>query len=371
MNGKRTIRFLSLKHQQDVIKSGIEEAFATVLEKSHYILGREVQRFEELYATYSQTKFCVGVGSGLDALIIALKSLGLTQAEEVIVPANTYHATWLAVTNIGVRIVPVEPDERTFNLNAAKVEEAITSRTKVILPVHLYGQPCDMTALTKLADERKLAIIEDNAQAQGAHWKNKKTGSWGTINATSFYPTKNLGALGDGGAVTTNDPAAAEFARAHRNYGSLQKDYVDGAGMNSRLDEMQAAFLNVKLKYLDEFNAQRRALASKYHERLSNVPGIMVPTASPDAFHVYHLYVIRAERRDALKKYLLENGIESMIHYPVPPHMQKAYANLGYERGSFPITERLADSILSLPLWPGMTDDDLDHIAAVITRFYL
>ncbi|HEY0744928.1 MAG TPA: DegT/DnrJ/EryC1/StrS family aminotransferase [Chryseosolibacter sp.] len=371
MNGKRTIRFLSLKHQQDVIKSGLEEAFATVFEKSHYILGSEVQRFEQHYATYSQTKFCIGVGSGLDALIIALKSLRLSSTDEVIVPANTYHATWLAVVNVGARIVPVEPDEGTFNLDAAKVADAITSRTKVILPVHLYGQPCDMTALTKLSNEGNLSIVEDNAQAQGAHWKNKKTGSWGVINATSFYPTKNLGALGDGGAITTDDPIAAEFVRAHRNYGSLHKDYVDGAGMNSRLDEMQAAFLNVKLKFLDEFNTQRRLLASKYNERLTNIPGIVIPAVSADAFHVYHLYVIRAERRDALKKYLLENGIESMIHYPVPPHVQKAYANLGYKHGSFPITERIADSALSLPLWPGMTDDELDYIATVIRRFYL
>lgn len=370
MNAKKTIKFLSLKHQQDLIKKEVEDAFINTFEKSHYILGQNLQNFEHKFATYCESNFCIGVGSGLDALMICFKALRLKSDDEVIVPANTYHATWLAVVNIGAKIIPVEPDEKSFNLDVTKVRNALSKNTKVILPVHLYGQPCDMTELAKIAGENGVKIVEDNAQAHGGSWQNKKTGSWGLVNATSFYPTKNLGALGDGGAITTNDLQLAEFARTYRNYGSSTKNYAEEQGVNSRLDEIQAAFLSIKLKHLDSWNDQRRILAKKYNDRLKDINAVTAPGSHDDAFHVYHLYVIRAEKRDELKSFLSEHGIETMIHYPVPPHLQKAYHSFGFAKGKYPITEKLTNSVLSLPLWPGITDEELDYVTDTIKKFY-
>jgi dTDP-4-amino-4,6-dideoxygalactose transaminase len=370
VSAKKTIKFLSLKHQQDLIKTEVENAFIDTFEKSNYILGPGLRNFEQKFAVYCESKFCVGVGSGLDALTICLKSLDLKPDDEVIVPANTYHATWLAVANIGAKIIPVEPDEKTFNLDVNKVGDSISKKTKAILPVHLYGQACNMTELERIAGENAVKIVEDNAQAHGGRWKNKKTGSWGLMNATSFYPTKNLGALGDGGAITTNDEQLAEFARTYRNYGSSIKNYADEQGGNSRLDEMQAAFLSIKLNHLDLWNNQRRALAEKYNDRLKEIKEIVVPWSDANAFHVYHLYVIQAKRRNELQSYLHENGIETMVHYPVPPHLQKAYHKLGFETGKYPITERLVSAVLSLPLWPGIADEEVDYVTEVIKRFY-
>jgi dTDP-4-amino-4,6-dideoxygalactose transaminase len=246
----------------------------------------------------------------------------------------------------------------------------ISKKTKAILPVHLYGQACNMTELERIAGENAVKIIEDNAQAHGGRWKNKKTGSWGVMNATSFYPTKNLGALGDGGAITTNDEQLAEFARTYRNYGSSIKNYADEQGGNSRLDEIQAAFLSIKLNHLDSWNNQRRVLAEKYNDRLKDIKEIAVPWSDANAFHVYHLYVIQAKRRNELQSYLHENGIETMVHYPVPPHLQKAYHKLGFETGKYPITEKLANAVLSLPLWPGIADEEVDYVTEVIRKFY-
>ncbi len=370
MKAFRTVRFLSLKPQQHLIRRQIEDAFSDALDGAQYIMGAQLEKFEQQFADYTGARYCVGTGSGLDALMLALKALNLKPDDEVIVPANTYHATWLAVANIGARIVPVEPDQNTYNLDARNVKNALTDRTKVIIPVHLYGQPCDMGTLTQIANDHKLFIVEDNAQAHGASWKGRKTGSWGTVNATSFYPTKNLGALGDGGAVTTSDSKIADFVRSCRNYGSSSKTAVEMIGINSRLDELQAAFLNVKLKFLDQWNQERMLLAARYTERLKPIEGISVPSVLPDAFHVYHLYVIKAKNRDGLKAQLASAGIETMIHYPIPPHHQKPYKKLIGEGREFPVTEKLASTILSIPLYPGMSDDDLDYVCEAIDAFY-
>jgi dTDP-4-amino-4,6-dideoxygalactose transaminase len=366
----KTVKFLSLKPQHDLIRHEVEQVWNDSFESSQYILGPGLSEFEANFAKYSDTGFCLGVASGLDALTIALKAIQLEPSDEIIVPANTYFATWLAVSNVGAKIVPVEPDESTYNLNPVNVSNALTKRTRAILPVHLYGQPCEMTALQKIALDNQIQIVEDNAQAQGANWNGKKTGAWGNINATSFYPTKNLGALGDGGAITTSDPELASFVRTFRNYGSGAKNYFEMLGVNSRLDEVQARILSVKLKNLDGWNLERRSIAEKYNERLAGLPDVQTPFVKKEAFHVYHLYVVRAKHRDELKMYLAKNGIETMIHYPVPPYAQQAYADLGLKKESFPITQNLADSILSLPLWPGISDDDIDYVATMIKRFY-
>lgn len=366
----RAVKFLSLKPQQELVQDSFEKTFSVVLADSHYILGERVKDFEREFSTYCQTEFCVGVGSGLDALTIALRSLKLDAGDEVIVPANTYMATWLAISNAGATIVPAEPMPDTYNIDPESVQNLITKRTRAILPVHLYGQPCDMTRLSEIALENKIEIIEDNAQAHGGLWNGKKTGSWGKINATSFYPTKNLGALGDGGAITTSDAQLAAFARTFRNYGSEKKNYFEMQGVNSRLDELQAAFLSVKLKHLDRWNTERRSLAEMYNDRLNGIVGIRTPFCRKEAYHVYHLYVIQAERRDDLKVFLAKNGIETMVHYPVPPYQQKAYQNFSFAKGSFPVSEKLARCLLSLPLWPGMTVADVDYVCEKISGFY-
>jgi dTDP-4-amino-4,6-dideoxygalactose transaminase len=366
----RTIKFLSLHWQQHLLSKELQAAFDRALENAHYVLGADLENFEQQFARYNGVNYCVGTGSGLDALTIALKSLKLTAEEEVIVPANTYHATWLAVANAGVKIVPVEPDEHTYNLDPDKLKNALTKKTKVLLPVHLYGQACNMDALMQIALDYNLKVVEDNAQAHGASWNGRKTGSWGVVNATSFYPTKNLGALGDGGAITTNNLDIASFAKMFRNYGSASKNVVETLGVNSRLDNLQAAILNVKLAHLDRLNAERRLLAAKYTEQLKHLSQVSVPAVHDSAVHVFHLYVIKAENRDQLKDYLAEKGIETMIHYPVPPHLQKPYSSLIGAGKNFPITERLAKSILSLPLWPGMTDDEISYVTETIADFY-
>jgi dTDP-4-amino-4,6-dideoxygalactose transaminase len=371
VSSTRAVKFLSLKSQQALVRESFERAFSDILAAGQYILGERVKDFEREYATYSQTEFCVGVGSGLDALTVALTSLKLVAGDEVIVPANTYMATWLAISNSGCVVVPAEPRADTYNIDPDCIRDLLTKKTRAILPVHLYGQPCDMTRLSQIAQENKIEIIEDNAQAHGGQWNGKKTGSWGKINATSFYPTKNLGALGDGGAITTSDPQLAEFARMFRNYGSETKNYFQTQGINSRLDEMQAAFLSIKLRHLDQWNAERRSLASLYDERLKGISEIKIPYCRKEAHHVYHLYVIATERRDDLKIFLAKNGIETMVHYPVPPHQQKAYQNFSFNKRSFPITEKLAASVLSLPLWPGMSITDVEYVCEKVKAFYL
>lgn len=345
-------------------------AFESFFDKGWYILGEEVNAFEKAYAAFNQTQYAIGISNGLDALHIALRTLEIGQGDEVIIPSNTYIATALAVSYAGATPVFVEPDAATYNINPEAIEAAITKHTKAIMPVHLYGQACDMTAIMAIAEKHGLHVIEDNAQAHGATWTGKITGSWGAINATSFYPGKNLGALGDAGALTTHSEALANKAAMLRNYGSQKKYYNEALGFNSRLDECQAAFLSIKLKYLMEWTQQRQAIAARYQAALSGIEAITVPYCHPQATHVYHLYVIRCAERQALQQALTEKGIGTLVHYPVPPHLQEAYQHLGYKKGAFPIAEQLADTMLSLPLWPGMNEEQVDYVIAAINNFF-
>lgn len=364
------IPFTSFDFQNKQIKAEISLAFEKVFDDGWYIMGKQLAAFEQEYAAFNNVQHVVGVSNGLDALHIALKSLGVGAGDEVIVPSHTYIATVLAVSYAGATPVFVEPDPFTYNIDFTKIEAAITSKTKAIMPVHLYGQACNMEAIGSIARKYQLYVIEDNAQAHGAAWNGQITGSWGHINATSFYPGKNLGALGDAGAVTTNDAALTARAAMLRNYGSVKKYQHVVIGYNQRMDELQAAFLQVKLKYLPVWTAQRQYIAEKYNALLEGVGDLILPAVAPEATHVYHLYVIRTQQRDALQKYLQEQGIGTLIHYPVPVHLQEAYRHLGYRRGDFPLAEALADTCLSLPLWPGMTADMVEQVADTIKKYF-
>jgi dTDP-4-amino-4,6-dideoxygalactose transaminase len=333
-------------------------------------MGKKLEAFEKEYAAFNDTKFSIGVSNGLDALHLALKALNVTKGDEVIVPSNTYIATALAASYVGATPVFVEPDPNTYNINPANIEAAITSKTKVIMPVHLYGQACDMDAIMAIAKKHNLFVVEDNAQAHGATFNDKITGSFGNANGTSFYPGKNLGALGDAGAVTTNDETIAKKIAMLRNYGSEKKYHNEEIGFNMRLDEVQAGFLSVKLKHLNEWTKQRKEIAKQYNEALKNVSDLVLPSVHANATHVYHLYVIKTKNRDGLQKHLSENGIGTLIHYPIPPHLQKAYQSLGLKKGSFPIAEELADNCLSLPIWPGMTLDQVNTVAENIKKAF-
>lgn len=349
------IPFLNLEPIHATIKEEIEAAFQRVYDSNWFIMGQELAAFEQEYARYNHTRQAIGVSNGLDALTLSLKALGIGAGDEVIVPSNTYIASVLAVTHVGATPVFVEPRMETYNLNPELIEPAITKRTKAILPVHLYGQACEMDAIMAIAEAYQLKVVEDNAQAHGATWQGKRTGSFGHVNGTSFYPGKNLGALGDGGAVTTDDDSIAEHIAMLRNYGSREKYYNEVPGYNMRLDELQAAFLRVKLSHLDDWIRQRQKIAQVYDGALADIRGIARPFVHPDATHSYHLYVIRMQNRDALKTHLNKKGIGTLIHYPVPPHLQKAYQSIGNKEGDFPIADELAKTVLSLPLWPGMT----------------
>lgn len=364
------IPFLSFTGQNNLVEAEIRAAFERVFLNKWYILGKEVSDFENAYATFNKVKHCIGVGNGLDALHIALRVLEIGEGDEVIVPSNTFIATWLAISQVRAIIVPVEPNKDTYNLDPYLIEAAITPKTKAIMPVHLYGQACEMEAIMQIAHKHNLYVIEDNAQAQGCTYNEKLTGSFGHINATSFYPTKNLGAYGDAGALTTSDASLAQKANLLRNYGSEKKYYNEVIGLNSRLDELQAAFLSVKLKYLNGWVQERRKIAAVYDQQLTGVSGLILPTTASGAKHVYHLYVIRTDKRDALEKHLNNNGIGTGIHYPVPSHLQKAYVHLGYKKGDFPIAEELAETSLSLPLNPGMSNEEIEYVTKTIKGFY-
>ncbi|MBC6988282.1 DegT/DnrJ/EryC1/StrS family aminotransferase [Hymenobacter sp. BT491] len=363
------IPFVSFEAQNAQIRAAALAAMETVFDSQHYVLGQQVQRFEAEYAAFNQVQYCVGVGNGLDALHLSLRALGVGPGDEVIVPSNTYIATWLAVSQVGATVVPVEPDKETYNIDPESVAKAITKYTKAILPVHLYGQACDMEALMALAHRHGLYVIEDNAQAQGAACNGRFTGSFGHLNATSFYPTKNLGALGDAGAITTNDPALAHRIRMLGNYGSEQKYHNDLIGYNSRLDELQAAILCVKLANLEFWTRQRQEIASIYRQGLQDVAGLVLPALAEQGTHVYHAFVVRTSARDALRQFLLSQDIETLIHYPVPPHLQPAYAPLGFRKGSFPVAEELATTSVSLPIWPGMEPGTVQRIVEAIRSF--
>jgi dTDP-4-amino-4,6-dideoxygalactose transaminase len=288
----------------------------------------------------------------------------------VIVPSNTFIATVLAISYVGASPIFVEPNIHTYNIDPSKIETAITPKTKAIMPVHLYGQACEMEAIMQIAEKYNLKVIEDNAQAQGATYQNKITGSFGHINGTSFYPGKNLGALGDAGGITTNDSILNEKAKVLSNYGTRVKYVNDEIGFNMRMDECQAAFLNVKLNYLSTWIKQRQEIADWYNYHLSNINGLVLPVVAQNATHTYHLYVVRTEKRDALMNYLTEHEVGTLIHYPIPPHLQKAYSNLGFSKGDFPIAEEIADTCLSLPIWPGMTSEQVYTICEKIRKYF-
>ena len=364
------IPFLDFEPMHKLIRSEIMQSFQNVYDANWFVMGKKLEAFEKEYAAFNNTKYSIGVSNGLDALHLSLKALNVNKGDEVILPANTYIATLLAISYVGATPVFVEPDKNTYNINPANIEAAITSKTKVIMPVHLYGQACDMDAIMTIAKKHNLFVVEDNAQAHGAAFNGKVTGSFGHANGTSFYPGKNLGALGDAGAVTTNDESIAKKISILRNYGSEKKYHNEEIGFNMRLDELQAAFLSVKLKYLMDWTKQRQEIANFYNEALKNVGDLTLPTIQLNATHVYHLYVIKTKKRDRLQKHLNENGIGTLIHYPIPPHLQKAYKLLNLKKGSFPITENLAESCLSLPIWPGMTLKQVNTVVENIKKAF-
>jgi len=355
------IPFLNLKAAYIDVKSEVDEAIARVMHSGQYILGDEVKKFESNYAKYTESSYSAGVANGLDALHLSLKALGIGPGDEVIVPANTYIATWLAVSHVGATPVPVEPDILTYNMDPKLVEKALTKHTKAIMAVHLYGRPMDMDPILELAKQHNLKVVEDAAQAHGAFYKNRRIGSHGDIVAWSFYPGKNLGAYGDGGSITTDNPDIHNQILMLRNYGSKEKYINDVIGFNSRLDPIQAAILNVKLQYLDTLNARRREIAQQYISGLDGQACIL-PLADINNEYAWHLFVIRHTQRDELQSQLKGRGISTLIHYPIPPHLQIAYKNLGIKKGQLPITEGMHDEVLSLPMDPCMSDDAVAYV---------
>ncbi|RTL33805.1 MAG: DegT/DnrJ/EryC1/StrS family aminotransferase [Burkholderiales bacterium] len=356
-----TLPFLDLQPTYAASRPAIDAALARVAASGWFILGRELEAFERQWADYCGSAHALGLGNGLDALHLGLRALGVGEGDEVIVPSNTYIATWLAVSQCGARPVPVEPDVRTYNLDPARIEAAITPRTRVILPVHLYGQPADMDAINAIARWHGLKVLDDCAQAHAARWRGRRVGALADASAWSFYPGKNLGAMGDGGGLTTDDAGVADAVRVLRNYGSRVKYHNEVKGLNSRLDEMQAAVLAAKLPALDALTDQRRQIAACLLDGLAGAP-VGLPFVPDGAEPAWHLFVIRHEARDRLQAALAERGVGTLIHYPVPPHLQPAYAELGYAAGDFPVAEAIHREVLSLPLWPGMSEAQVAHL---------
>lgn len=362
------IPFVSFKPLEKELDTELRAAFERVYTNSWYIEGKEDEKFEVAFAEYCESKYCVGTGNGLDSLMLALKALGISSGDEVIVPSNTYIATALAVTYVGAKPVFVEPDIRTFDINPNRIEEAITSKTKAIMPVHLYGQPCDMDPIIEIAKKHNLYIVEDCAQAHGATYKGRKIGSFGDAAGFSFYPGKNLGALGDAGATVSNSKELADKVRALGNYGSDYKYHHIYQGNNSRLDEMQAAFLAVKLPILDKVNENRRATAKKYLEGIKNKE-VILPYVPEYANPVWHIFGIRCKRRKELEEFLNSKGIGTNKHYPIPMHLQECYKDLGFKKGDFPIAEEISDTELSIPMYYGMTDEEVQYVINSINMF--
>lgn len=362
------IPFVSFKPLEKELDTELRAAFERVYTNSWYIEGKEDEKFEVAFAEYCESKYCVGTGNGLDSLMLALKALGISSGDEVIVPSNTYIATALAVTYVGAKPVFVEPDIRTFDINPNRIEEAITSKTKAIMPVHLYGQPCDMNPIIEIAKKHNLYIVEDCAQAHGATYKGRKIGSFGDAAGFSFYPGKNLGALGDAGATVSNSKELADKVRALGNYGSDYKYHHIYQGNNSRLDEMQAAFLAVKLPILDKVNENRRATAKKYLEGIKNKE-VILPYVPEYANPVWHIFGIRCKRRKELEEFLNSKGIGTNKHYPIPMHLQECYKDLGFKKGDFPIAEEISDTELSIPMYYGMTDEEVQYVINSINMF--
>lgn len=364
------VPFLDLKAPYSEIRSEINEAYQRVMDSGWYILGKEVEAFEHEFANYCGVDHCIGVGNGLDALHLILKAYDVGKGDEVIVPSNTFIATWLAVSYTGATIVPVEPCIESFNLDPEKLEEAITPKTKAIIPVHLYGQSADMQPINTIATRHGIKVIEDAAQAQGATYKKDYTGSLGDAAGFSFYPGKNLGAFGDAGAITTNDSNLAEKIRKLRSYGSKEKYVHELAGYNSRLDELQAAFLRVKLRYLDDWNKRRKVIASSYLDQLSGIGDLKLPSVLETADPVWHLFVIQTSKRDSLQKFLSDNDVSTLIHYPTAPHLQSAYADLNMQKGAYPISEKIHERVLSLPIGPHMSLGQVEKVISLIKLYF-
>jgi dTDP-4-amino-4,6-dideoxygalactose transaminase len=362
------VPFLDLRAATHPVRDELAEAMSRVLDSGWYLLGRELEAFEAEYASYVEAEHCIGVANGLDALHLCLRAMDVGPGDEVIVPSNTYIATWLAVTQAGARPVPVEPDEATYNLDPERVAAAITPRTKVILPVHLYGHPADLDPILEVARRHGLRVLDDAAQAHGARYRGRRIGGLADATAWSFYPGKNLGALGDGGGVTTNDPEIADRLTTLRNYGSRVKYVNEVPGFNSRLDEVQAAILRVKLRVLDEWNARRVRVAARYRAGLSGTR-VSLPAAAAWADAVWHLFVVRSRERTAFQRHLAERGVQTLIHYPIPPHLQAAYRFLGLPAGSLPIAERIHEEVLSLPIGPELTADQVEEVIQAVRDF--
>jgi dTDP-4-amino-4,6-dideoxygalactose transaminase len=365
----KPIPFYSLVPQHNQIATELQDAFGGVVGRNSFVMGGELQLFEKEFAEYQGSGFCVGVGNGLDALFLSLKVLDIRAGDEVIVPAHTYVATWLAVSRTGAIPVPVDVYPDTWLIDEHKIEKAITSKTKAILPVHLYGSPCAMDKIVALAKKYNLKVVEDNAQATGAFFGKIKTGSLGDCSAFSFYPTKNLGALGDGGAVITNDQGLYEKLLALRNYGQDKKYNAETVGVNSRLDEMQASFLRIKLRLLDRWNVERKNIAAIYRQELSSVSELQLQNVDSAADGVFHIFPILISNRDGLKKFLFAKGIETMIHYPLLPFQQGAYREMKIAPGVFIVAEEIAKKELSLPIWPGMKTEEVFYVCDQIKQF--
>lgn len=362
------IPFVSFLPMENELRSDLKTAFDRVLMRSWYIEGVEDELFEKAFAEYCNSDYCVGVGNGLDALVMALKALGVETDDEVIVPSNTYIATALAVTYVGAIPIFVEPDIKTFNINPSLIEEAITAKTKAIIPVHLYGQACEMDSIMAIARKYNLFVVEDCAQAHGATYKGKKIGTFGDVACFSFYPGKNLGALGDAGAIITNNKKIADKVKAYGNYGSDYKYHHIYKGNNSRLDELQAAFLAAKLPHLERMNVERRRIAKRYLEEIKNKE-IILPYVPNGMNPVWHIFGVRCQRRSEFESYLNEKGIGTNKHYPIPIHLQVCYEDLGFREGDFPIAEEISATELSLPMYYGMTDDQIQYVIDCINSF--
>lgn len=363
------VPFVDLKPMHNELNTKLHHAFDDVLDESNYIQGEQLHQFEKEYADYIGTKYCVGVATGLDALYLLLKAMDIQSGDEVIIPSNTYIATALAVSYVGALPVFVEPDINTFNIDVSRIEEKINEHTKAIIAVHLQGRPADMDAIHEIADRYHLKVIEDAAQAHGALYKGHKVGSLSDGAGWSFYPGKNLGALGDGGCITTNNKEIADKVRALGNYGSDYKYHHIYQGTNSRLDEIQAAFLRVKLPELDKWNQVRKHIAERYFNEITN-PFIYLPQKPDEVFdHIYHVFVIRCDKRDELETYLNEKGIGTVKHYPIPMHLQKAYENLNIKEGELPIAEEISKTVLSIPIYYGMNEDQISYVIKCLNDF--
>ena len=364
------VPILDLKPACEELRADLDAAYRRVMDSGWLLLGRELEAFEAEYAAGVGASHCIGVANGLEAMQLVLMALGVGPGDEVIVPSHGYIATWLAVTHTGARPVPCEPDPRTYNLDPERISSCLSPRTRVILPIHLYGQTADLERINAIAARHGIFVLEDAAQSHGARCRGKAAGALGHAAGVSFYPSKNLGALADAGAITTSDSALADKLRHLRNYGSKVRYQNEYQGMNSRLSELQAAFLRAKLPHLDAWNARRVNLAERYLRQLAGVGDLILPSVPEWAAPVWHLFVIRTSRRDQLQRHLPDQEIGTQIHYPVPPHLSKAYAGAGWKRGDFPLAERMADEVLSLPIGPHVTAEQVDYVCEHVRGFF-